>query len=115
MFRAYGKVRAISSQSRPRRIMKTAFMLCALLLAAAGNVSASPKKIRVLLWSELTEPRNIYPNGISGALADYLNKQSEFEARTATLDDPDAGVSEAALAQTDVLIWFGHKKHAQVP
>jgi trehalose utilization protein len=95
--------------------MRIAFMLCALLLAAIGNVSASPKKIRVLLWSEQTEPRNIYPNGISGALADYLNKQSEFEAKTATLDDPDNGVSESVLGQTDVVIWFGHKKHAQVP
>ena len=94
--------------------MKIALVLCALLFAAISSTPAS-KKIRVLLWSEQTEPRSIYPNGISGALGDFLNKQSGFEAKTATLDDPDAGVSDAALAQTDVLIWFGHRKHAMVP
>jgi trehalose utilization protein len=94
--------------------MKTAFIL-GLLLAAVSHVDAAPKKIRVLLWSEQTEPRSIYPNGISGALADYLNKQSGFDAKTATLDEPDAGVSDSTLAQTDVLVWFGHRKHGQVP
>jgi trehalose utilization protein len=90
-------------------------LILTILLAAAASVNAAPKKVRVLLWSEQTEPRNVYPNGISGALADYLKKLPEFETVTATLDDPDAGVSDAALSATDVLIWFGHRKHAQVP
>lgn len=94
--------------------MKLAFTLLALLFVVA-NANAAPKKVRVLLWSEQTEPRNIYPNGISGALADYLKKLPEFETSTATLEDPDAGVSDAVLSQTDVLIWFGHRKHGQVP
>ena len=95
--------------------MKIALMLFATLAAGALNGVLDSRKIRVLLWSEQTEPRNIYPNGISGALAAFLNQQQGFEARTATLDDPDAGVSDAVLAQTDVLIWFGHKKHDLVP
>jgi trehalose utilization protein len=91
-------------------------MLGVLLLTVAGSLNAAPKKkIRVLLWSEQTEPRNIYPTGISGALADYLNKQPDVEAATATLTDPDAGVSDAVLDRTDVLVWFGHKKHNDVP
>ena len=95
--------------------MKTVITLCVLLLAATVNCIAAPKKVRVLLWSERTEPQEVYPNGISGALADYLNKLPEMEAKTASLADPEAGVSDAVLGQTDVLIWFGHKKHAQVP
>lgn len=91
-------------------------MICALLLTVAASGAATPKKkIRVLLWSEQTEPRNIYPTGISGALADFLNKQPNMEAKTATLTDPETGVSDAVLDQTDVLVWFGHKKHADVP
>jgi trehalose utilization protein len=77
--------------------------------------TAKAKKLRVLCWSEQTEPRNIYPTGISGALADHLNKQSEFEAKTAQISDPEMGLSEETLQNTDVLIWFGHKKHGEVP
>jgi trehalose utilization protein len=69
----------------------------------------------VLLWSEQTEPRTVYPTGISGALADHLKTVADVDVRTATLDDPDAGVADAALADTDVLIWFGHLKHRDVP
>jgi trehalose utilization protein len=72
------------------------------------------EKIRVLAWSELSEPKDVYPNGISGALGEHLRGLPDMEVRTASLNDTDQGVSEAALAQTDVLIWFGHVKHGQV-
>ncbi len=71
-------------------------------------------KIRVLAWSELSEPKDVYPNGISGALAEHLRGLPDMEVRTASLNDTEQGVSDAALAQTDVLIWFGHVKHGQV-
>ncbi len=101
--------------------------LAALVLSATISLTgitmakphhATPKKspkLRVLCWSEQTEPRNIYPTGISGALAEMLNKQPEFAAKTAQLSDPDSGLSEETLKRTDVLIWFGHKKHNDVP
>lgn len=95
--------------------MKNPIVLGALLLLTAHGVIAGQKKIRVLLWSERTEPVAVYPSGISGALADYLNQLPNIEAKTATLTDTEAGVSNAVLDQTDVLIWFGHKKHDQVP
>ena len=56
----------------------------------------------------------MYPNGISGALAEHLGSLPDMEVRTASIDDPEQGVSEAALAETDVLLWFGHVKHGQV-
>jgi trehalose utilization protein len=95
--------------------MRMGLMLCSMLVLMGGLAGAAPKKIRVLLWSEQTEPRDVYPKGISGALADYFNKLPGFEAKTATLNDPEAGLSDAVLSQTDVLIWFGHKKHNAVP
>jgi trehalose utilization protein len=93
----------------------TLVLLGAAVAFAAPAKGKKPGKVRVLLWSEQTEPRDVYPTGISGALADHLNQHKEFEAKTAKLDDPDAGVGEAALAETDVLVWFGHKKHGAVP
>ena len=34
--------------------------------------------------------------------------------RTATLDDPEHGLTEEVLEQTDVLTWWGHAAHAEV-
>ena len=74
----------------------------------------SDEKIRVLAWSELSEPAHVYPSGINGALASYLNTCEGITARTASLDDPQQGLADNALADTDVLIWFGHVRHEQV-
>ncbi len=67
--------------------------------------------IRVLCWSEWTEPKDVYPTGIHGEVAEYLNTLANMKARTAHLDDPEQGLSEAALAETDALVWFGHVRH----
>ena len=34
--------------------------------------------------------------------------------RTATLDEPEHGLTEEVLDETDVLIWWGHKAHGEV-
>jgi len=62
----------------------------------------------------MTEPDSVYPTGINGALAEYLNSRPGITAKTACLQDPDQGLSKAALADADVLIWFGHIRHDQV-
>src|SRR5258708_7865328 len=92
------------------RITLSLVALCAPLLLAA----APPKKIRVLAWSERTEPAEVYPNGINGAIAEFLGKDKGIVVKTADISGPDQGVSDAVLDETDVLIWFGHKKHDQV-
>ena len=71
-------------------------------------------RVRALCWSELTEPKEVYPNGISGALAQYLTTQPGIEARTASIEDPDQGLASQLLDETDVLVWWGHKKHGDV-
>jgi trehalose utilization protein len=92
--------------------------LTILLLAVPILLSAAPpagKKIRVLVWSERTEPAAVYPDGINGAVAGFLQMDSALQVKTAKITDPDLGVSDAVLDETDVLIWFGHTKHAEVP
>ena len=74
----------------------------------------SYSQIRVLVWSERTEPADVYPDGINGAIAAALKKDKKLAVRTAQLSDPDSGVSDATLDATDVLIWFGHQKHNEV-
>jgi trehalose utilization protein len=78
--------------------------------------------IRVLVWNEgvheATQPAiaAIYPAGIHGAIADGLTELlgDEVVVRTATLADPEHGLSEQSLAETDVLLWWGHIAHDQV-
>jgi len=75
--------------------------------------------IRVTVWNEgLHEKSNpatreIYPDGMHNTIAAFLN-QAGFTARTATLSEPEHGLTEAVLDQTDVLIWWGHMAHDKV-
>ena len=74
---------------------------------------------RILIWNEYrhekqhAEVNAVYPNGIHEAIADPL-RAAGFSVRTATLDEPEHGLSEAALDETDVLIWWGHMAHDEV-
>ena len=75
--------------------------------------------LRVTVWNEgrhektLPEVARVYPNGMHSAIADYLRKQG-LAVRTATLDEPEHGLTEAVLADTDVLTWWGHGAHDAV-
>ncbi len=77
-------------------------------------------KIKVMVWNEgLHEKTNdkvreVYPKGIHGAIAEALNKQPDLAVKTATLEEPEHGLSQAALKNTEVLIWWGHMAHEQV-
>ncbi len=78
------------------------------------------ESIRVIVWNEYRHERHdervaaIYPAGIHAAIAGSLRANAGIEVRTATLDAPDHGLTEAALAATDVLIWWGHMAHEEV-
>ncbi|MCZ6514520.1 MAG: twin-arginine translocation signal domain-containing protein, partial [Acidobacteria bacterium] len=84
---------------------------------AAGNrisAGAEGNPVRVLCWSELTEPKEVYPDGINGALKEYLKTQPGMSVRTASINDPDQGLSNRTLDEVDVLIWWGHSKHEDI-
>lgn len=76
--------------------------------------------IRVTVWNEFyherhkDEVRALYPQGIHGAIAEFLTAAGDFEVRTATLDEAEHGLSEDVLANTDVLLWWGHMAHDKV-
>ena len=76
--------------------------------------------IRVTVWNEYvhekrdSEVAKLYPDGLHNAIRGFLEGE-EFSVRTATLDDPECGLTEEVLKDTDVLIWWGHVAHAKVP
>jgi trehalose utilization protein len=80
----------------------------------AAEKQADQTKRVVVVWSEGTAPKNVYPNDINGAIADGLKSLKNWEIVKANLSDPDQGISDALLKRADVLIWWGHQKHDQV-
>jgi len=74
---------------------------------------------RVTVWNEgrhekINEAvKKVYPNGIHTAIADVL-KGRGLDVRTATLDEPEHGLTQQVLDTTDVLFWWGHMAHHDV-
>jgi len=74
------------------------------------------------VWNEFVHERthdavrSIYPDGIHAALASGLRDQlgDQAQLRTATLEEPEHGLSDKVLDQTDVLTWWGHAAHDRV-
>ena len=77
------------------------------------------KSVRVTVWNEFRHEKRseaiaaIYPDGIHEAIAAHLRSQG-MAVGTATLDQPEHGLNDAVLAETDVLIWWGHMAHGEV-
>ena len=71
---------------------------------------------------EKVDPKvqEIYPEGMHTVIADGLRETLaadgvDAEVRIALLDDIEQSLSEEALARTDVLTWWGHMAHDDVP
>ncbi len=75
---------------------------------------SSDRKLKVRVWSEHTARRQYYPDDINGAVAEGLRGDPDLEVVTAELVDEGDGVPEEALAETDVLVWWGHQLHRYV-
>ena len=79
------------------------------------------KNLQVVVWGEnVHEHKNakvgaIYPQGMHAAIADGIRENLPgCTVTTATLQEPDHGLTEERLAATDVLTWWGHMAHDQV-
>ncbi|QAY68059.1 ThuA domain-containing protein [Paenibacillus protaetiae] len=74
--------------------------------------------IKVTIWNEHRHELSnekvaaIYPNGIHTAIAEGLEGASSV--KFALLDDPQHGLTDEVLNDTDVLIWWGHMAHHEV-
>ena len=91
------------------------------ILMSPQILSAAAGSRKVVVWSEGTanvDPASkvIYPNDINTAIADGLKPlaASGWTIVKASLNDPDQGISDELLGSTDVLIWWGHKRHGDV-
>jgi len=85
-------------------------------------LTAARRPLRVTVWNEYVHERReesvkrIYPEGMHRPIADGIRRElgGDVTIRVATLDEPEHGLTEEALAQTDVLTWWGHAAHDKV-
>ncbi|MBQ8742100.1 MAG: ThuA domain-containing protein [Clostridia bacterium] len=77
--------------------------------------------IRVTVWNEFFHEQHdettkkVYPEGIHKAIAAFLGKEEDITVKTVVLDDENCGITEELLNETDVLLWWGHVRHNDVP
>lgn len=75
---------------------------------------------RITVWNEYLHElendvvRAIYPDGIHAEVASAITENLDAEVASATLRQPEHGLSQEVLDATDVLFWWGHKAHAEV-
>src|SRR6266545_1815026 len=80
------------------------------------------RPVRVTVWGENVheqreeEVRARYPDGMHAAIAQGIAAQlgDGVRVRTATLGEPEHGLTQPVVDATDVLTWWGHAAHDQV-
>ena len=79
------------------------------------------KRINVVIWNEfrhekkLEDVQRLYPNGLHYVIKEFLDEDDSLDVSLAALDDPECGLPDEVLDKTDVLLWWGHAHHAEVP
>jgi len=76
--------------------------------------------IHVTVWNEFRHEKEheavkkVYPDGMHVVIAKALAADPAITTQTATLDEPEHGLTADVLAATDVLVWWGHMAHKEV-
>ena len=79
--------------------------------------------MNVTFWYEATQERRpgdnpifkAYPNGMAAAMAEIFAGEADINFRSVTLYDPENGLPDDVLENTDVLLWWAHTSHNDVP
>jgi trehalose utilization protein len=79
------------------------------------------RPLRVTVWNENLHEQHqesvkkIYPHGMHAPIAEGIERElPDADVRVATLEEPEHGLTENVLADTDVLTWWGHAAHERV-
>ena len=80
-----------------------------------------PSALRVTVWNENLHEQHqesvkkVYPKGMHVPIAEGIQRElGDADVRVATFDEPEHGLTESVLAETDVLTWWGHAAHERV-
>ncbi len=70
--------------------------------------------LKITVWNESKHEGKAYPQGMSEAIKEGLAQNKVFDVACAYLNEPDQGLPDSLLKETDVLLWWGHSKHEKV-
>lgn len=76
--------------------------------------------IKITIFNEFRHEREdaecgaVYPDGIHAAIAQFVEADMDCEIRCFNVDNVNEGLTEEVLADTDVIIWWGHMAHELV-
>lgn len=76
--------------------------------------------MRVTLFTELSrsmskqEAMLSYPEGMNACLYNFISNEHDVKMIVHTANDDGSALTDEILAETDVLIWWGHNYHATV-
>lgn len=95
-------------------MIKSKLLRSLVFLALAAPIGAAP--IRVVVWDEQESTQEkVYPNFIGNHIAGHLKSNPALEVKSVRMDDPEFGLSANTLENCDVLIWWGHRRHREIP
>lgn len=100
-----------------RALMLWLIILPAILVIAGMKFAlAEPARVRVLVWDEQQPAQKPAYGGVflGETIAAHLASVPGIEVKNTNLEAPGQGLDDATLDATDVLIWWGHVRHAAV-
>lgn len=96
-------------------IVRLTLLASQLAVLFQSAVAQDYEPVRVLVWDEQQpEQAKAYDTFLGNAIADYLSKRSRLRVLSVNLSSPEQGLDSATLDATDVIVWWGHRKHGDV-
>ena len=83
-----------------------------------AKIAKTPEEaagFRAFLEKSAREIKQVHPNGLHNTLKDLFEEEEDFQVRVALLEEPECGLTEEVLDNTDVLVWWAHIAHDKVP
>ncbi len=77
--------------------------------------------INVTIWNEFRHEKTeesvkaLYPNGLHAYIKSFLDGEPDFNVTLCSLSEPGQELTDEILNNTDVLLWWGHVCHGDVP
>jgi len=73
-------------------------------------------ELNVLIWDEQqSEQKEAYDKFIGEVIADHLDKNPKINTKSVSIDDSHYGLSDDLLDWSDIIIWWGHVRHDDIP
>ena len=92
------------------------FLCLAISLAGLFSSTDAGDPVRVLVWDEQQPAqKSVYPEFLGNEVAAFLTKKTEFKVTSSKLDDPGQGITDEQLDAQDIIIWWGHVRHREIP